>query len=69
MLPLWFELLNHLHKRHVQLVKVKIMQKESTGLSAKTLTKAKKRLFFYSKYPTRTTGKVSKRFSLSISMA
>ncbi len=69
MLPLLFELLNHLHKRPVQLGKgIKKAIGAHRPLS-KDLNLSKKGLFVWGKLPIKTTGKVLKRFPLRKSMA
>jgi hypothetical protein len=69
MLPSLFELLNHLHKRPVQLGKgIKKATRAHRPLS-KDLNLSKKKGVFWGKLPIKTTGKVSKRFPLRKSMS
>jgi hypothetical protein len=72
MLPLLFELLNHLHKSPVQLGKGNKKATKTHRPLSKDLNPKQKPFFFLGgggKLPTKTTGKVSKRFHLRKSMA
>jgi hypothetical protein len=73
MLPSLFELLNHLHKRPFQLVKGIIRATRTHRPLSKDLNLLRqKNIFFWGgggRLPTKTTGKVPKRFPLRKSMA
>jgi hypothetical protein len=70
MLPLLFKLLNHIHKRPVQLLKGKNKATRTYRLLSKDLNLSKTSFVFLGgRLHTRTTGKVSKRIPLRKSMA
>jgi hypothetical protein len=71
MLPLLFELLNHLHKRPIQLGKgnKKESNKNPQASQQRPKLKSKKNIFLGGGIAYQTAGKVSNRFPLRKSMA